>query len=249
MKLKKLVTQNIHWLLILLLITPTFNGATAQNKTWFGVESGFANDLYSLTDNGGYIKKAILDNAPFGLFVRQEFKKNFFFETGVIIKYYQEGYGLNIYPDWWGWSTSYSADPSWIFPLRFGINIPIWKDRIEFSPMSGYVIGAYNSFSSMYGNHSYDATTIEILMKENPNITRVISQIQMGGSFDITLFKELKFTIGASYYLGFNKIRHLDISYTVNNNNTYTGTFISKGSFWYVHTGLRYPVSNIWSKG
>lgn len=220
--------------------------AYGQNKTYFGLEFSLANDIFKISDNGNYLIKIPLINGQGELKLRQEIRRNLFIETGLIMKYYQQGFGFKSIP----YYGSSSGDPSWIIPLRFGFKLNILKEKIYLVPVVGYSFGINPPYGNGlgYGNPTSSSTTIDYDYTENPNVSRYFSLLQTGIGFEFKLFKTLLFSISTNYYGGFRETTHLDINYTVNNSNQTTGTAISKGEFWCVSTGLKYPISNFWTK-
>src|SRR5690349_9419936 len=90
------------------------NSVYGQNKTYLGFEFSGANDLYKITDNGDYLKSITLDNGLGGFTIRQELSRSIFVEAGLLMKYYQEGFGFKTIP----YYGAGSDDPSWIIPVR-----------------------------------------------------------------------------------------------------------------------------------
>lgn len=232
--------------LIAIILVYVLNPALGQNKTYFGLEFSVANDIYKIRDNGDYLISVPLVDAQGGFNIRQELRRNLFVETGLILKYYWEGFGFKTIPSY---STS-SSDPSWIIPLRLGINLNLYKSKIFLVPIVGYALGVNPPFGYGfgYGRQTSSNTTIFYSYTENPDVSRYFSLLQTGIAVEFKLFQTLLCPISINYYGGFNKATHLDINYTVNNGNETTGTAISKGEFWCVSTGIKYPISNFWRR-
>ncbi|MBK7650773.1 MAG: hypothetical protein IPJ20_08535 [Flammeovirgaceae bacterium] len=236
MKQFALTTATIFYLL---------NSAYGQNKTYIGLEFSIANDIYKITDNSDYLMNIPLINGAGGFNIRQEVNKNFLIEVGLLMKYYQQGFGFKTIP----YYGSSSSDPSWLIPVRIGLNLNLYKGKIYLVPVVGFTFGINPpyGFGLGYGKQISSTTTIDYNYAENPDVTRYFSLLQTGIGFEVKLFKALLFSISTNYYKGFNKTTHLDINYMVNNSNQATGTAISKGDFWCVSTGLKYPISNFWT--
>jgi hypothetical protein len=223
------------------------NSVYGQTKTYVGFEFSVANDLYAITDNGDYLKGVPLVNGLGGLNIRQEINSSIFVETGVLLKYYWEGFAFKTIP----YYSTTSSDPSWIIPVRFGFNMNLYKRKIYLVPVVGYSFGIDPSFGYGigYGKQTSSTTSIDYYYAENPHVSRYFSLLQTGVGFEFVLFKTLLFSTAANYYKGFNKTTQLDINYTVNNSSETTGTAISKGDFWCVSTGIKYQISNFWARG
>ena len=220
------------------------NSARAQNKTYFGLEFSVANDLFKIADNGNYLMPVPLVDAQGGFTLRQEINRRVFIETGVILKYYWEGFAFKTIPYY---STS-SSDPSWIIPVRFGFDLNLYKEKIYLVPVLGYSFGINPpyGYGLDYGEQKSSTTTINYYSTENPDVSRYFSLLQTGIGFEFLVVKKLLCSISTNYYAGFNKTTQLDITYTVNNTSQMTGTATSKGEFWCVSAGVKYPVSNFW---
>lgn len=233
--------------LTLFLIGYLTHSTMGQNKTYIGFEFSIANDIYKIHDNGGYLKSIPLYNVPGGINIRQEISKVIFIETGLIMKYYHEGFGFKTIP----YSGSSSSDASYLIPLRFGLNLTIYKQRIYFVPIIGYTfdINPPFGYGRGYGSQKSTSMIINYDYIENPNSTRYFSLLYTGAGFDFKISNTFLLNISASYYKGFNTTTELDINYTVNNNAPATGSAISKGDFWSISTGFKYAISNLWKRG
>jgi len=231
--------------LTVIIIICFLNSTLGQNKTYFGLEFSVANDIYKITDNGDYLINVPLVDGQGGFNLRHEINRNIFVETGLILKYYWQGFGFKTIP----YYGSSSSDPSWIIPIRLGLNFNLYKKKIYLVPVLGYSLGINPPFGygSGRGKQTSSTTTITYNYTENPDVTRYFSLLQIGIGLEFKLFKTILFSISTNYYSGFKKTTYLDINYTVNNSNQTTGTAISKGEFWCVTTGLKYPISNFWT--
>lgn len=230
--------------LVVILCAPT--DVSSQNRTYFGVEAGIGNDIFKITDSDDYLKTIPLPSGQWGLNLRHEIGRRFFVESGVIIRYYSEGFGFKTIPT----EGSSSDDASFLIPIRFGFNVNLFKDKIRFVPVIGYTFGIDTpyGYGVGYGTSESSTTVINYSYTENPNSSRYFSLLQGGVSLEFLLFKTVLFSVSTSYYFGFNTITRLDINYTINNSSVMTGTATNKGEFFYVGAGLKYPISNFWIK-
>lgn len=228
-----------------IIIIYILNPAYGQNKTYFGFEFSVANDIHKITDHGDYLLSVPLIDGQGVLNIRQEINRSLFVEAGLIMKYYWEGFGFKTIP----YYSSTSSDPSWIIPMRFGFSFNLYKEKIYAVPVVGYSFGINPpyGYGLGYGQQTSGNTTINYNYTENPDVSRYFSLLQTGIGLEFKLFRTLLFSISTNYYKGFNKTTQLDINYTVNNTNQATGTVIGKGEFWCVSSGLRYPISNLWT--
>lgn len=230
--------------LVVMLCAPT--DVNSQNRTYLGVEAGIGNDIFKVTDSNDYLKTIPLPSGQWGLNLRHEITRRFFVESGVIIRYYSEGFGFKTVPS----GGSSSDEGTFLIPIRFGLNINLYKDKILFVPVIGYTIGISPpyGYGLGYGKSESSTTVIHYSFTETPNSSRYFSLLQGGVGLEFLLFKTVLFSVSTSYYFGFNTITRLDINYTVNNSSVMTGTATSKGEFFYVGAGLKYSISNFWTK-
>ncbi len=234
-----------HIILILLVILYASGSATAQNKTYFGFEFAVSNDLFKITDSGDHLISVPLYNVIGGFNLRQEINKHIFIETGVILKPYQQGFGFKTIP----YYTSTSSESSWLIPLRFGLNVNLHKEKMYLVPIIGYTFGINpQSGISGHGTAISSTTTINYNYTGSSYSSPHFSLLQTGVGFEFKISNTLLFAISGNYYIGFNKITQLDIIYSVNNDAPVSGTAVSKGEFWCVSTGLKYPISNFWNR-
>ena len=89
----------------------------SQRSTYFGAEGGVAYDIYNLSDNGSKLESTPLRTGFWGINLRQDLNNTFALETGLIRKYYQEGFGFKIHA--WVNTVESQAFNSWQIPLRF----------------------------------------------------------------------------------------------------------------------------------
>jgi len=235
-----------HVTLILAMLTYLASPVRAQNKTYIGFEFSMANDLYTIKDNGEYLKTVPLVNAQWGFNLRQDISKKIFIETGFIIKYYDEGIGFKTM-QYWGTA---GGDNSWLIPIRFGLKLNLFKEKVRFVPIIGYSFGINPPYGEGTARGTQKSSSITVIYSytENPNVSRYFSLLQTGAGFEFQPFNSLLFLVSANYYKGFNTIYQLDIDYTINNSSPSTGTATSTGDFWCVSTGIKYSISNLWTK-
>ena len=225
--------------------TDSVTVSSIKKNTYLGFEVAVANDIYKLTDSGEYLKSVPLYNVAWGFNIRHIFRQ-IFVEGGFIIKYYQEGFGFETIPYY---ATS-SSDASWLIPLRGGINLDVYRQKLFWVPVIGYTFGINPPFGygSGYGTQESNATSIEYTVVEKDNAYRYFSLLQLGAGLETKVFKSLLINLSINYYMGFNTILEEDITYSVNSAPAETGNAISKGNFWNVNMGIKYPISTFWKR-
>lgn len=226
------------------------NKASSQNMTYFGMEASFTNDVYEITETGDDLTEGPHLSGLWGFNLRQDVTNYFFVETGVIRKYYDSEIGfkpINI-------SFASGAIDAWVIPLRLGTRLNIYKEKIYLVTVVGYsfCINSYYGYGNAITGPGFAKTanySVSFSYSENTDLEKYFSLLQTGLGFELKLFKKIILSVSSSYYAGFENVIELkDITYTVNNSNTFTGNSISKGDFWSFGAGLKYPISNFWTK-
>lgn len=219
-----------------------------QNKTYFGMEAAINHDIYEITDNGNNLKSIPLITELWGFNLRQDIH-NIFLETGLIRKYYDQGFGFHSMD---GYGSTNAID-AWIIPLRLGTKINIYKDEIYFVPIIGYsfcINSDYGSYEYGYGSgfQKSGSDSISYNYSDNVSLTKSFSLLQTGLGFEFKVFKTAILSVSTNYFTGFKKTVELDINYKTNNSATTAGKAVSKGEFWSFGVGLKYPISDFWIK-
>lgn len=223
------------------------NHVSSQNKTYFGMEAAITNDIYKIEDNGSNLKTVTIISGLWGFTIRQDINSYLFSETGLIKKYYYEGFGFKNYTLY---STTNAID-AWLIPFRLGGKINLFKEKIYIVPVVGYsfcINSDYgsNGFGSGWVRTSRDSVLYHY--SDNTSLTRNFSLLQTGLGIEFKVLKSVILSISVNHYTGFKKVVQLDINYTTNNSPPMTGEAYSKGEFWSVGVGLKYPISNFWKK-
>jgi hypothetical protein len=227
--------------------------ANSQNKTYLGLEFSMFHDVTHIQDNSNYLTGFDVFGPQGGITIRQAINRKIFVETGAIVKLYEKGFGFDPSPVYVGLTDPNISpgDLSLLIPLRFGLNVNLYQQKIYFVPVIGYSYGI--NAPSVYEGSSGTRQSFGRAISITYNVTDVdeeygnFSLLQTGIGFEFHLFRTLLLSISTNYYKGFNEIYQLDIDYTVDNSNPTSGTITSKGDFWCVSTGIRYPISNFWT--
>ena len=227
------------------------NEVSGQNRSYFGMEASITNDVFEITETGDDLKTGPQTGGLWGFNLRQDITSYFFIETGLIRKYYASGIGFKRPIDI---SFSGTSIDAWLIPLRLGTRVNLYKEKLYFVPVLGYsfCINTYYGYGS-YGPSSGSAKTIDHSVSfsytENTDLVKYFSLIQTGLGFEFILFKTVVLSVSTNYYTGFTKVIELnDITYTVDDSDSFTGESFSKGEFWSIGVGLKYPISNFWTK-
>ncbi len=234
-------------LLISVLILNLFiHWANCQTRTYLGFEASMALDMYELTDEGTELKKTPLGEGHWGINCRQDINTNLFLETGLLRKYYAEGFGFKNIS---GGSSSNAFD-AWLIPIRLGTKIDISKNKLFLIPVIGYLFCINSDFgSSGGGSGSIKTSNDSIAYVYTDNLkSQYYSLLQTGIGCEFSIFKSAIISISTNYFTGFKIVKELDISYTKDHSPTMAGKTYSKGEFWNLSVSLAYPISNFWQK-
>jgi len=236
-------------LTILLFVTTHVHG---QYKTYFGLEGAITNDVSEIADYGNNFKNAIQIQSFWGFNVRQDLPGKIFLETSLIRKNHNTGYGVDGFPG----SFGAGSIRSFIASLRLGTKINIHREKIYLVPVIGYSFGFNRDYSSFgYSSSGYGSGGVNIgndsfsyTISERYNLAKNFSLLQTGLGFEFGIFKKAILSVSANYFTGFQKISESDITYKINNSSPTTAKVYSKGEFWSLGIGFRYPIGDFWKK-
>lgn len=223
-----------------------------QNKTYLSLELGPKFEIYQFDDNGdGLYTKPFFYSPIYGLSVGRELNGTFAAETGLIINDYGESYriqGDN------GFGTS-NAILAIQIPLRLKARLKIIGDKLDLVTTIGYHFaintdyGSSGSGSSFIGNSGpselNDSTRTQSI--SNYSLHKTYGLIEAGIGLEYNFNNSLNLFLSASYLTGFKRIVEVEVDYWINEEPVQTGTVFSKGNYYSVVLGLRYPISHLWS--
>lgn len=217
------------------------NAAQSQNKTYLGLELSLFRDLNKINDNGNYLIALPSMELQGGITIRQEIRKRIFVESGVILRPYSTAIGFKPIPV----SFVGTDGISFLIPIRLGLNINVYKEKIFLVPVAGYSFSANRAsrFGKDAGTQESSTTVITYTSLDNPNVSRNASLLQMGLGVDFPVFDAFRFTLSYNYYKGYTSIWETEINYSVNNSTASNAQVSSKGDFWCLSAGLRYPLN------
>lgn len=234
-----------QFVLSVVLVICGLNTTNAQSKTYFGLEFSLFRDIHKIKDDGNYLMTLPFMEPQGGITIRQEIEKQIFVEAGVIVKPYLGAIAFRPIPV----SFVGTEGISLLIPIRLGLNLNVYEEKIYLVPVIGYSYSANtpSSYGRDSGTQESSTTTITYTSTENPDVSRYVSLLQIGIGFEFQIFNVLLLSISTNYYKGYTPIWISDINYTVNNSSSRTGTVTSNGDFWCVSTGLKYPISSFWT--
>ena len=236
-------------IIIIAILFVSIHPGFGQNKTYFGGEAAMTGDIYDIIDPCNLITTTPLITGSWGFTVGQEISKNFLIETGLIKKYYDEGFGYTIKSVVLG--SSSNAFNTWQIPLRLKSRINLIKERLFLTTTIGYHFSINTEYG--YGGGSGGGgfingnDTISVNYVDN-SISKTFSLIETGIGFEFVAFDGLIFSLSSGYYTGFKKVYQLNMTTEGHNCSTDNAFGISKGSYWSIAFGIKYTISNLWNK-
>jgi hypothetical protein len=228
---------------LILLFTLVTIFSFAQQKTYIGLDFSGSNDLYKITDSGTELTNPPLKNNQFAITVRQDINKYLSIETGLMRKHLVRGL---IFTPLVGSGGEWYGGRSNIIPLKLITRINIRKEKIYLVPTIGinyYMCG--HQGGSSYGGYQKEegGDSVHSQFTTTSGLHANYFLLQLGLSSEFLIWKKFIFSIFVNRYIGFERILTTNINYTVNKNpQIYTASEYTKGDFWNLGIGIKYPL-------
>lgn len=226
------------------------NSGFGQNKTYIGGEFAMTGDIYNIIDPCNLITTTPLITGSWGFTIGQEINRSFLIETGLIRKYYDEGFGYNIESLIIG--TSSNAYNTWQIPLRLKARMNLIHNRLFLTTTVGYHFGINTEFG--YGGGSGGGgivdgnDTIKVFYTVNDSLAKTFSLIEAGIGFEFVVFDGFVLSLSSGYYTGLKRVYQMDMKTESNQCSSDKAVGINKGSYWNITFGIKYAISNLWRK-
>ena len=237
----------------LLLLLPFFS--FGQNSTYLGIEIGPKFEVYRSTDNGnGLYTKPFFFSPIYGLTVGQDINNTFTLETGFFVNNYGESFRIEGEGDVFGYDAS-NALVAYLIPLRLKAQLNLLKDRLSLVTTIGYTFainsdygssGSGSSFSSSTSPQYNDSTRTEYV--SNYSLKKTYGLIETGLALDYKFKNSMILSLSANYLTGLSRVVETDVKYWINDEPEQTGTVFSNGDYFSLIIGLKYPISELWTK-
>lgn len=223
---------------VLLIITMTVH---SQKIMYIGIEGGITHDVYDQVDDGASVKKGVLITACYGVTVARDISEKAFTEISISRKHYDEGIGFTNSPGF----TSTNAFDALSVGVRLGARINLSKEKIHLVPVIGYCrvypgLGYGDADLSGFTITSTDTITYNVHSKMDLGGPFPLIQTGIGVQFNIR--RTLLLSFSANYFTGFLNVIEQDIEYT-HNGSAYTAKGLSKGEYFALSFGVKYPFS------
>lgn len=238
---------NIAALLILLPFV-----SIGQNKIYLGFEIGPKFEIYQYVDNGnGLYTEPFVFSPIYGVTIGRELNQTLIFETGFYVNNYGKNYRIK---GVWGFGAS-NAFLAYQIPLRLKARLNLFRDRLSIVPTIGYTLAINEDYGSSGSGYSStgssglqynDSTRIEDI--STYNFEKTYGVIEMGVGLDYKLKNSWTLYLATNYLAGFSRIVEIDVKYWINDEPEQTGTVFSNGNYYNIVFGIKYPISNLWTK-
>ncbi|MDH5379923.1 MAG: hypothetical protein OEW75_03675 [Cyclobacteriaceae bacterium] len=245
----------------------------SQNITYLGFEGAVTSDKYEIFDPCETITSTQLITGSWGLFVGQQIHKNLFIESGILWKYYDEGYETLHYEYPFGPSSSIASSfYAFQIPIRLTNRINLKNEKLFLNTTLGYHVGINRDYDrDEYGNtYIYDPNDFIINTPDTPDriigedtiknvrpvednyLTKNFGLIEAGLGLEYFIGSGFTASISASYFVGLNNVTLNYISTGISNKTTSctsdraVGT--SKGSYSNLRLSIKYDIGRFWRK-
>lgn len=234
-------TQFVIFCCFLHLPSLTWGQYKYKKFTYVGFNFALKNELYRVIDSGDELyNKTSFQHGITGIFVEQELNRTLTLGSGVYFTNYGVDFrfrrdnGFNVFP----------TMKTILLPIKLGLNIPIFYGipEVRLVPQIGIntVLNRTNTVVPISGKIAPDLTdnyegTISY------NLSKWYFLANGGVNFDILFAKGLIVTFGAAYNQGFTDIAQVNVGYRIGR-EFYSGSLTSRGSFYALNMGLKYPI-------
>ena len=243
-----MIKSGIKYLLLLLPFV-----SFGQISTYLGIEIGPKFEVYQSTDNGnGLYTKPFFFSPIYGLTIGQEINNTFTLETGFFVNDYGESYRIE--GEGFGYASS-NALLAYQIPLRLKAQLNLLEDKLSLVTTIGYTfainndygsIGYGSSFSSSISSSNNDSTRTEYI--SNYGLKKSYGLIEAGLALDYKFKNSLRLVLALNYLTGLSRVVETDVKYCINEKPEQTGTVFSNGDYFSIVLGIKYPISNLWTK-
>ena len=243
-----MIKSGIKYLLLLLPFV-----SFGQNSTYLGIEIGPKFEVYQSTDNGnGLYTKPFFFSPIYGLTIGQEINNTFTLETGFFVNDYGESF--RIVGEGFGYGSR-NALVAYQIPLRLKAHLNLFEDKLSLVTTIGYTFAINNdygssgsgySFSSSASSSNNDSTRTEHM--STYGLKKYYGLIEAGLALDYKFKNSLRIFLAVNYLTGLSRVVETDVKYWINDEPEQTGTVFSNGDYYSIVLGIKYPISNLWTK-
>lgn len=228
------------FLVVLGTVLFSFNNlSVAQTSVEAGISLGFNRHTFNAENNPGSLQPGLALAGTYGIpvtirrnkwelhtgFFANDLSQAFYFRAPNGYTYGEKGFSNGI--------SSYKI------PLKIGRQIR-WTRRTTLSPQIG-ISWLTNRRTDLTGTGGGRYGSAVEYTFETYAVNKNKFLAEAGLDINISLFRSLKLELGAHYALGLQAMEKIDITYQINN-ETNSGTVVSKGTGWKFNAGLMIPL-------
>jgi hypothetical protein len=227
----------------LLIILALFSSLISfgQHRYAIGVEGGFSDDKYRVSDRNGNLITIPCISGVAGINFRVNQDKKLFYEVAFLAKQYATGFALKQQSS----NVSSDAFVALLIPVRAGYHLN-FSDRLSLVPVAGIspafkISGKEGITGSLYEKNDVAEVEWHFTTRPSDRNFYVLAQGGLGLEYIPLLFSNLKFVVNTNYYYQWLKtVNALDIEYKINNGPSQQGNLYGKGRFLNFSVGVKY---------
>lgn len=231
--------------LLLIVLTSYFlsSHSSSHAQTTIGFSGGLNFDRYEFNDPNNVIGPTALETGSWGITIGRQINPNLKLETGIIRKYYQEGFSVDFNSPVGGFgSNSYIT---WQIPLRVKTTFKL-KGKWTLSPCIGghWAINTEYGYGAGYGGAWVKTQDIEFNANfyTDESLSKHFFLLESGVHVEYQVASKFSLTFNVSNYQGFKKVSQIDYAYQINQGKTHLAYAHSNGSYLNYGFGLQYEV-------
>ena len=237
-----------------------------QHMTYIGAEGAITSDKYEIIDPCETITSTAIITGSWGISIGQQIHRNLVLESGVIWKYYDEGYEYTKDSPFGSLGSIGTGFQSIQVPLRLIARINLNNNKLFLNTIVGYHIGINRDYGNDTdgplpipipgfgrGYNVFGTDTIKTPTTENQeNLRKTFGLIEAGLGLEYIISHNFMVSISASYFAGLDMVNQETMSTGITNGTSTctsdSAVGFSKGSYSNLRLSFKYVISNLWRK-
>ena len=237
-----------------------------QHMTYIGAEGAITSDKYEIIDPCQSITSTAIITASWGISIGQQIHRNLVLESGVIWKYYDEGFEYTRETSFGSLGSITTGFQSIQIPLRLIARINLNNNKLFLNTVVGYHLGINRDYgydtngplpipipSFGRGYNVFGTDTIKTPTTENSiSLRKTFGLIEAGLGLEYLINTSFIVSISESYFAGLDMVNQETMSTGITNGTTTctsdSAVGFSKGSYSNLRLSFKYVISNLWRK-